>query len=144
MRERPLVAAICLLAALGLSRSLWFHAVAEPIGGLAHAARAPRAEQRYLALRALLPVGGAVGYVSDEIVDLAPGSEHEHAVGTKLYQEALYALAPLVLRYGDDRAPLVIANLHDPSRLGAVLGAHGLEPVAAVAPDLALCRPVPR
>jgi hypothetical protein len=141
MSQRKLVAAICILAAVGLARSLWFHAVAEPIGGLAQEARKPRAEQRYLALRPLLPSLGAVGYVSDEIVDLVPGSTEEHSVGTRLYQEALYALAPLILRHGDDRAPLVIANLRDPARLPAILHAHGLEPLVALAPGLALCRP---
>lgn len=141
MSERRLAAAICLLAAIGLARSLWFHAVAEPIGGLAQVARQPRAQQRYLALRPLLPSLGSVGYVSDEIVDLVPGSTEEHSVGTRLYQEALFALAPLILRHGDDRAPLVIANLRDPAHLPAILRDHRLEELAAIGPGLALCRP---
>ena len=139
---RATAACIAMLAALGLLREIWFHTVAEPLTQLPAAAREPRSDARYEMLAALLPPGGAVGYVSDEIVDTAPGSQASHAQGTKLYQQALYALAPRILRFGDDRATFVIANLLDPSRLDEVVRAHGLALVAVTAPGLALARPV--
>jgi hypothetical protein len=55
--------------------------------------------------------------------------------------QAQFALAPLVLRYDDARAPLVIANLADPEKLPELLQRRGLELVETAGPGLALARP---
>ena len=132
---------VAALAAVGLAREVWFHTVAEPLGQLPAALREPLSDARYLRLRALLPPGGVVGYVSDEQCDVRPGGALAHEVGTKLYQQALYALAPLVLRYDDASTPLVMANLADPAKLPALLSKRNLELVAEAGPGVALLRP---
>ncbi len=137
MSFRSACIAVCALAGLGLCRSVWFHAVVE-----AREPREPRSDLRYQQARTLLAGSTAAGYVSDEPVDTAPG-EVAHLPSTKRYQQALYALAPLVLRYGDDRAPLVLANLGDPARLDAVLREHHLQEVALLGPGLAVAKPLP-
>ena len=141
MTPRATAAAILVLAAVGLGREVWFHTVSEPLAQLPAAAREERSDVRYEKLAALLPRDGPVGYVSDEIVDTAPGSQASHAQGTKLYQQALYALAPRLLRFGDTRTPFVIANLRDPARLDEVLRANHLSAIAVVGPGLAVARP---
>ncbi len=137
MSFRSASIAVCALAAVGLCRSVWFHAVVE-----ARSPREPRSDARYEPARRWLAGSPAAGYVSDEPVDTAPG-EVAHLPATKLYQQALYALAPVVLRYGDDRAPLVLANLRDPARLDAVLREHRLRAIAVVGPGLAVATPLP-
>ena len=137
MSFRSASIAACVLAAVGLCRSVWFHAVVE-----ARSPREPRSDARYEPARPLLAGIAAAGYVSDEPVDVAPG-EAAHPPSTKLYQQALYALAPVVLRYGDDRAPVVLANVRDPARLEAVLREHRLQAVAVLGPGLALAKPLP-
>ena len=137
MSFRGACIAVCALAAVGLCRSVWFHAVVE-----SRDAREPRSDLRYQRARGLLAGSAVAGYVSDEPVDTAPG-EVAHLLSTKRYQQALYALAPVVLRYGDDRAPLVLANLGDPARMDAVLREHHLEAVALLGPGLAVAKPLP-
>ena len=137
MSFRGAALAVCALAAVGLCRSIWFHAVVE-----ARAPREARSDLRYLPARPFLAGAPSAGYVSDQPIDVAPGGV-AHLPSTRLYQQALYALAPLVLRYGDDRAPLVLANLSDPARLEAVLRAHRLQAVAVVGPGLAVAKPLP-
>jgi hypothetical protein len=80
-----------------------------------------------------------MGYVTDEPLLLEPGNEIESAKGRFLHVQ--YAIAPLVLCYGDDRAPLVVANVADPARLDEVLRAHRLSLVARVRPATAVARP---
>ena len=52
-----------------------------------------------------------------------------------------YAIAPVILRYDDDRAPLVIANVLDEARLAGVLRTHGLVLTARIGPRTAVARP---
>lgn len=137
MTARSARVAVCALAAVGLCRSLWFHAIVE-----ARAPREPRSDARYEPAKPFFAGQRAAGYVSDEPIDTAPG-EVAHLPSTRLYQQALYALSPLVLRYGDDRAPLVLANLRQPARLEEVLRAHRLQAVAVVGAGLAVAKPLP-
>jgi hypothetical protein len=118
--------AIAFLAAVGLLREAWFHLVSEPIWNLPAVIREPRAEDRYRAVRAALPRDGRVGYVSDEPVNVRPGVLAPDRWGTWLYQEAQYALAPVVLVVGDTRTDVVLANLKDPGRLDGLARSHGL------------------
>lgn len=117
---------VALLAAVGLSREAWFHFVSEPIRDLPSIIRAPRAEERYRAVRAALPSEGRVGYLSDEPVNVRPGVLAPDRWGTWLYQEAQYALAPVVLVVGDAGTDVVLANLKDAGRLDDVARAHRL------------------
>jgi hypothetical protein len=117
-------------------RSAWFHLVAEPL----HDFKRERIDSRYEAVRPFLPASGELGYVSDERVAIgAPGTEVD-ASGTRRFHEAQYALAPLLLRYEDDSAALVLANLGDPSRLPEILRVKGLVLVAHPTPEVALLR----
>ena len=127
--------AVCALALIGLCRSIWVHALVEP-----RTPRGPRSDSRYASARPYFANVAEAGYLSDQPVDLAPG-ELAHLDSTRLYQQALYALSPLVLRYGDDRAALVLVNVQDPARLEAVLGEHRLKLVARAGPGLAVARP---
>ena len=124
------------LALAGLFRIVFFHFVSEP----RREARREPIDPRYQALRAALPPSGEVGYVSDLPAAVRIGDDAGQ-LGTRLYLHAQYALAPLVLRYGDARAPLVIANLSDPARLGEVARENHLEVVARAGPGLAVLRP---
>jgi len=128
--------AVAALAVVGLARGAWFHLVSEPRNDVMREAIDPR----YVALRALLPPSGEIGYVSDLPVAVRVDQD-AGALGTRLYLHAQYALAPLVLRYDDARAPLVIANLSDPSRLPELAAQRGLHVVAAAGPGLAVLRP---
>lgn len=128
--------ALVALALVGICRIAWFHFVSEP-------RREPRREAidpRYQPLRALLPPSGEVGYVSDLPAAAGIGDGAGNP-GTRLYLHAQYALAPLLLRYGDARAPLVIANLADPKRLDSVARDQQLRIIAIAGPGLALMRP---
>ena len=125
---------IVALAVLGMCRIAWFHFGSEPL----HEPMHEHIDERYAPLKPHLPASGSVGYVSDEPAATRPG-DNPGSEGTSMYEQAQYALAPLILRYGDLRAPLVIANLADPSKLSQV--APGLEVVAHPAPGLAVLRP---
>jgi hypothetical protein len=122
---RTAALAVAALAALGIAREAWFHLASEPVWRLA-AARARYPEHRYLAVRAVLPPAGRIGYLSDEPVSVRPGAFESDEWGTWLYQRAQYALAPLVLVVGDANAGVVLANVKDPARLDAVALSHGL------------------
>ena len=126
MRAPWAAVAVGLLAAVGLLREAWFHLVSEPIRTLPAVIREGRAEDRYRAVRAALPREGRVGYVSDEPVNARPGVLASDEWGTWLYQEAQYALAPVVLVVGDTGPEVVLANLKDPARLEEVARAHHL------------------
>ena len=133
-REKA-TAAILALAAIGLCRAGYFHLAVER-----HRAPAVPIDDRYRALRAGLPSAGEVGYVSDRRVARLPG-EYESSPGTRLYIEAQYALAPLVLKVDEDRAALVVANVADPAALQALLAQRKLRIVAQAGPGVALARP---
>ncbi|MGZ6143130.1 MAG: hypothetical protein ACXWLM_07315 [Myxococcales bacterium] len=129
MTPARLAAAIAALAAVGFCREAYFHFLAEP-----------RAEQwrrsidvKYEALREALPDEGEAGYVSDDPI--------EGETGKRRFLETQYALAPLVLRYGDDRSGVVVVNVFDPSRLGELLGARRLELVERIGVGTAVARP---
>ena len=127
--------AMVALAAVGMLRILWLHFVSEP----RNEARRTPIDDRYAAVRALIPAGEA-GYVSDLPAATRLGQDPA-TPGTRMYLQAQYVLAPVVLRYDDARAPLVIVNLHDPSRLPDLMEMRGLELVAQVATGLAVARP---
>ena len=131
-----ITAAIAILAAVGLGRGVYFHLISEPRHDVLH----EPIDSRYAALRALLPPAGEVGYVSDLPVAVRLDQD-AGSLGTRLYLHAQYALAPLVLRYDDARAPLVIANLADPGKLPQIARERGLSVVAEAGPGLAVLRP---
>jgi hypothetical protein len=124
------------LAAVGLLRLAYFHLWAEPRA----APRRPHIDERFADLRRLLPAQGEVGYLSD--APPARNQEDDPAVpGTRLYEEAQFALAPLVLRNGDDRALPVVAYLLNPAQLQPLAKAHGLRVLATAGPGLAVLGP---
>jgi hypothetical protein len=133
-RERigVLVAA---LAVVGMGRIAWLHFVSEPL----HEPRNERIDPRYAPLRQFLQPG-RIGYVSDAPPSRTPGDDNGTR-GNRLYFHAQYALAPLVLRPNDDRAPSIVVNLFDPARLDEVLAQHELALVARPAPAVAVARP---
>ena len=135
-RER-ITAAVAMLAAVGMLRSAWLHFVSEPLNDF----RRERIDPRYAPARALLPPTGEIGYVSDQPVATSPQTIEDTFVGTRLFEQAQYALAPLVLRYGDDRAPFVLANLADPARLAQIARERRLLVVAEPLPGTAVLRP---
>jgi len=132
---RRVTAAIVALAAVGMLRIIWLHFASEP----AHESRRMPIDQQYQALRSLVHSAEA-GYVSDLPAAMRL-REDPATLGTRMYLQAQFALAPLVLRYDDARAPLVIANLADPKQLPELLQRRGLELVARAGPGLALARP---
>jgi len=134
-RER-LTAAVAVLAAVGTLRSAWLHFISEPLNDF----RRERIDPRYAPAKALLPSTGEIGYVSDEPVAVGPESVETTTVGTRLFEQAQYALAPVVLRY-DDRAPFVLGNLADPARLAAIARERRLVVVAEPFPGTAVLRP---
>jgi hypothetical protein len=123
---RTAAGAVAVLAAVGIAREAYFHLISEPIWELRSSMRAPRAEQRYRGVRAALPRSGRVGYLSDEPVTVRPGAPAPDEWGTWLYQEAQYALAPVVLAVGDTKTPVVLANLKRADRLEAIARDHHL------------------
>jgi hypothetical protein len=135
-RER-ITAAVAVLAAVGMLRSAWVHFVAEPL----HDYRRERIDPRYAPVRALLPASGEIGYVSDAPAATGPTTIEATSAGTRLYEQAQYALAPLVLRYGDDRAPVVVANLADPAKLPEIVRERHLVLIAEPFPGTAVLRP---
>lgn len=136
MNSSRVVLVVAALAVVGLGRGLYFHLVSEPRND---SMREP-IDPRYAALRALLPPAGEVGYVSDLPVAVRVDQD-AGALGTRLYLHAQYALAPLVLRYDDARAPLVIANLSDAAKLPELAAQRGLRVVAVAGPGLAVLQP---
>ena len=138
MNREPLSVVIAVLAIVGMCRIAWLHFVSEPRH---EPVRAP-IDARYAKVKPFLRPG-RVGYVSDLQPAVRPVSESvtNATPGHELYLKAQYALAPVVLRAGDDRAPLVVINLADPRRLDEVLQAHALALVAAPAPGVAVARP---
>jgi hypothetical protein len=130
-----MTAAIVALAAVGMLRILWLHFVSEPRH---EPARAP-IDLRYQALRELVR-SGEVGYVSDLPAAVRLG-EDAATLGTRMYLHTQYALAPVVLRYDDARAAVVVANVADPAVLPELLRQRGLELIAEAGPGLALARP---
>ena len=129
-------AAIAALSLVGFLRGGYLHLFSEPRNEPVR----ERIDARYQALKALLPPAGPVGYVSDEPAAARP-EDNPSSPGTRLYEQAQYALAPLVLRYGDDRAEVVVANLLDPRRLQEVAQSHGLAVAAEAGPGLAVLHP---
>lgn len=121
------------LALVGLSRAAFFHFIAEP----QTQPRRVHIDERFRRLKELLPAQGAVGYLSDAS-PAARQQEDPATAGTRMYEEAQFALAPLVLRNGDDRAQIVVANLLQPSGLAALAKAHGLRVVADAGSGLAV------
>lgn len=137
MTQARVCAVIAALAAVGFLRIAYFHFVSEP--GRERPIPGAPIDDQFRALAPLLPLSGEVGYVTDEPVLKAPGFEYQGA--KQRFLQMQYALAPLVLRYDDDRAPLVIANVADSARLPAILEAHRLALVAQVGPSTAIARP---
>ena len=135
-RER-ITAAVAVLAAVGMLRSAWLHFVSEPLNDY----RRERIDPRYAAVKALLPPSGEIGYVSDAPAATGPETVEATAVGTRLFEQAQYALAPLVLRYDQDRAPVVLANVVDPGTLAAIARERRLIVVAEPSPGTAVLRP---
>jgi len=131
---RRIALAMAALAAVGMLRILFLHFVSEPL----HEPLREPIDLRYQALRPLLPAGEA-GYVSDQPAVELRGETP--TPGTRMYLQAQFALAPVVLRYDDSRASLVIANLADPAQLPDLLRARSLELLARPAPGLAVARP---
>ena len=134
--SRRVALAVAVLAAIGILRGLFFHFWSEP----RHDSMREAIDPRYAALRALLPPSGEVGYVSDLPVAVRVDQD-AGSLGTRLYLHAQYALAALVVRYDDARAPLVIANLADSTKLLDLAAARGLHVVAVAGPGLAVLRP---
>jgi len=132
---RRVTAAIVALATVGMVRIVWLHFASEPT----HEPLRMPIDQRYQALRSLVH-GAEAGYVSDLPAAMRLGDDPATR-GTRMYLQAQFALAPLVLRYDDARAPLVIANLADPEKLPELLQRRGLELVETAGPGLALARP---
>lgn len=128
--------ALVALALVGICRIAFFYFYAEP----RHEPRRAPIDARYARLRALLPPAGEVGYLTD----LPPATrvdEDGGSLGTQLYLHAQYALAPLVLRFGDVRSHIVIANVSDPARLPDLLDRNRLRLVAEAGPGLAVAAP---
>ncbi len=133
--RRRVTAAILALAAVGLGRAAYFHLVVER-----RSAHPPPIDDRYRALRALLPPAGAAGYVSDRRVARVP-SEYERSPGTRMYIEAQYAVTPVILKVDDDRADLVVVNAADPGAVPGLLDRRDLRPVADTGHGVVLVRP---
>ncbi len=129
MSERRVAAALAALAAVGFCREAYFHFVAEP------RAEPPRIaiDDKFSAVAERVPREGEAGYLSDDPIETEQGKRR--------FLEMQYALAPLVLRYGDDRAPLVLVDVMDPSRLPELVARHALELVERVGVGFALARP---
>jgi len=128
------------LAAVGLGRQIWVHCFAERIWTLPAAASGARPDARYAAARAFLPASGRIGYISDEPLTLRPGSLPTR--GNDKYQQALYALAPLVLRYGDAALPYVLLDATDPAGVAELCARHALVVDLPAAGGVAVAHPV--
>ena len=69
---------------------------------------------------------------------MTPGFEYQGA--KQRFLQMQYAIVPVVLRYDDDRAPLVVVNVADPAHLDGMLRAHGLQLLAQAGPATAVAR----
>ncbi|HEY6912757.1 MAG TPA: hypothetical protein VI356_25475 [Myxococcales bacterium] len=96
-------------------------------------------DREFRELKEALPPEGEVGYVSDVALEEVPGEVNE--AGKEPYLEVQYAVAPVVLRYGDDTLPMVVVRLADPARLDEVLARHRLRFFSWAGPRIALARP---
>jgi len=131
-----LPALAALLAVVGLARSVYVHFVVERPADLMDPRPAFDEELRPLA--ALLPPRGEVGYVTDEPIQ-SPGGKWQ---GPKQrFLQVQYAVAPVVLRYDEDRAPLVVVNARSERSLDEQIARRGLTLVARVTSGLAVARP---
>jgi hypothetical protein len=126
---RTVALAVAVLAWIGLAREAWFHFVSEPVWTLPSVTREPRPEERYGPVRAALPPAGRVGYLSDLPVATSPTARAADDYGTWLYQQAQYALAPVVLVHGESRTDVVLANVKDPEHVDALAHTYGLRVV---------------
>ena len=126
VKQRILSWAMAVLAVAGAAREVWFHLVSEPVTQLASAAREKRPEEGYAEVRLRLPRTGRLGYLTDLPVSTVPGAREDPELGTWLYQQTAYALAPLVLVYGDAGTDPVLACVADPGRLDGLARSHGL------------------
>jgi hypothetical protein len=126
---RTVALGVAVLAWIGLAREAWFHFVSEPVWTLPSATREPRPEERYGPVRAALPPAGRVGYLSDLPVAASPAARAGDDYGTWLYQQAQYALAPVVLVLGESRTDVVLANVKHPEHVDALAHAYGLRVV---------------
>ena len=135
MTVQRVTAAIVALATIGMLRIVWLHFASEPL----HEPRRAPIDGRYETLRRLVPSGEA-GYVSDLPAAMRLG-EDPSTPGTRMYLQAQFALAPVVLRYDDAQARVVIASVAAPAGLPELLRQRSLELVAEAGPGLALARP---
>jgi hypothetical protein len=119
-------AIIIVLGTVGLCRAAYFHFEIER-----HRPPQPAIDARYQGARAFLPSAGEIGYISDARVARLPG-EYETSPGTRLYVEAQYSLAPLVLRVNDEQASIVLVNVNDPAALPRLIETHRLHMLARV------------
>jgi hypothetical protein len=119
-----------------MGRELYVHLVVER--AVSPAGARARIDDRYAQLRRRLQGIRELGYISDEEPDTGPGSRND--LGTKLFYQAQYSLAPIVLRYPGDRFQLVLANLADEGKLAGLMETHELELVASAGPGVALLR----
>jgi hypothetical protein len=126
VNQRTLSWAVAGLALAGAAREVWFHAVSEPIGQLPSAVRERRPEAGYAQVRRLLPRTGRVGYLTDVPVSTTPGHREGAELGTWLYLQTAYALAPLVLVHGDAGTDPVLACVVHAERLEELARVHGL------------------
>jgi len=135
VRRRDIERAVVALAVVGMVRIAWFHFVAEPL----HEPRRPHIDARFAPLRSLLPPQGRIGYLSDQPPSSRPGDDPT-GPGTRLYEEAQYALAPLVLVAGDDREEVVLAQARGAGDLARLAREHGLRIAVTAGPNLAILR----
>jgi hypothetical protein len=132
---RTVTLSIVALAAIAMLRIFWLHFISEP----AHEPMRARIDRRYEGVREVVS-GRVAGYISDLPAAVHFG-EDPTTLGTRMYLEAQFGLAPILLRHGDDRAQIVIVNVADPSRLPELLRRHQLVLQAEPAPGLAVARP---
>ncbi|HEY2029350.1 MAG TPA: hypothetical protein VGH20_09090 [Myxococcales bacterium] len=104
-----------------------------------HEPRRPHIDARFAKLRVLLPAQGEIGYLSDDPPTARP-TDDPSPPGTQLYEEAQFALAPLILRNGDDTRPVVVAQVRDADHLDGLAREHGLRIAVTAGPHLAILR----
>ena len=126
-----LAGALAALAVVGFCREAYFHFVSEP----RFEPRRMRIDEKFSAVAERVPREGEAGYLSDDPIETEQGKRR--------FLEMQYALAPLVLRYGDVKAPLVLVNVADPSRLAELVARNGLVLEERVGVMFALARPAP-
>jgi len=132
---RALTAAILVLAVAGAGREAWFHFHVEPDRPVRHL------DQEYSDLLPLLPRQGEAGYVSDISMAETRSPSEVNEEGKGRYLETQYAVAPLILRFGDASLPLVVVHFEDRAALQPTLDAHRLVLAGPVGRHTALARP---